>query len=146
MLLVCFKSEVNVAVKRMTKAQRELKMAEALDLSAAGLPYTKIAERLEVSWPTARKLVEDELAKRAEHRSHDREKSIAVKERVIREAWEGYENTHNRSLNRTGFLNTILRAQEGIDKLTGALAPLKHQDVTDSFEIVFDDEFAELED
>ncbi len=124
----------------MTKAVREEKMAQAVELSARGKPYTVIAEELEVSWPTAKKLVEDELARRGEHRGPEREQAIANYQAIISEGWDRMDRLKDTSQNVTGVLNAIRAAQERIDKLTGAEAPLKYQDVTDTYEIVFDDD------
>lgn len=110
---------------RMTKAQRAEKAQQAVELSARSVSVARIAEELEVSWPTARKLIDDELANRAEHRANDREKHISRIEAVQRAAWERFEKTDNKSLNASGYLNTILAGERDKVKLTGAEAAAK---------------------
>lgn len=125
---------------RMKKAEREEKMARAVDLSARGKSYREIGVILDVTKDTANKLVLDELARRGEHRIVDREASIARNLAVIRASWERLENTDERSLNSSGLLNTIIRAGERIDKLTGAEAPTKTENETDvSISVVYGD-------
>ncbi|PLS84877.1 MAG: hypothetical protein CYG60_15575 [Actinobacteria bacterium] len=123
----------------MSKAERVEKAQEAVAMSARGVTLTAIGEVLGVSRQTASKLVQDELANRAEHRAADKERAVARYEEIIRAAWERFENTDNRSLNASGYLNTIRSAQERIDKITGAEAPIKHQDVDEEVEVVWDD-------
>lgn len=125
---------------RMTKATRAEKVLEAVDLSSRGQSINKIAEALEVQWTTARKLVDDGLAQRAEQRdtTTERQASIERNLRVIQAAWERFENTDNRSLNASGYLNTIIRAGERIDKLTGAEAPVKYQEMKEEYVIEWD--------
>ena len=127
---------------RMAKAEREEKMAQAVSLSVKGKSYTDIAEALEVSWVTAKKLVDDALAIRSEHRGveKEREKAIATYTAIIEEGWTRLETMDNRSLNVSGVLNSIRSAQESIDNLTGAKAPAKIQHLGEDYEIVFDDD------
>ena len=130
---------------RMSKVQREERMAEAVALSARGKTWDEIAEELGINRKTAMKLVDDELSKRGEHRIADREASIARNLAVIREAWRRLETTDNRSLNVSGLMNTIIRAGERIDKLTGAEAPIKHQRVKEEYVVEWD-QIGSLED
>lgn len=126
---------------RLTQAQRQEKAQEAVNLSAMGLSYTAIGKTLSVSRQTATKLIDDELAKRAEHRGSEREASIARNIAVIKAAWERFEKTDNRSLNASGYLNTIIRAGERIDKLTGAEAPSRsEQNGTATINVVYGDD------
>jgi orotate phosphoribosyltransferase-like protein len=122
---------------RMTKGEREEK------ISVKGKSYTDIAEDLDVSRPTATKLVEDALAVGAEHRSveKEREKAIATYRAVIDEGWSRLGKLKDaRSYNVSGLLNSIKAAQESIDNLSGAKAPAKIQHVNDTYEIVFEDD------
>lgn len=125
---------------RYTKAEREKLADKALSLSARGMSLRAISAVLGPTKDTIGSWLADELAKRSEHRGQDKEKAIAVYVEVQRAAWERFENTDFRSLNSSGYLNTIKSCQERIDKITGAEAPFKHQDVTDTYEIVFDEE------
>lgn len=109
----------------MTRAEREWKADVALDLSARGFNYTRIAEHLDVSWTTAKKLVDDELAKRAEHRGVDKERHLAHYDAIQSAAWAAFRNTNEKSLNRSGYLNTIKAAEDSKAKITGAEAPIK---------------------
>ena len=111
----------------MTTAQREEKAQQAVELSARGLSYSAISRQLKVNWKTAKKLVKDELAIRAEHRDQDTERHLAVYDAVQQAAWERFVQTDNRSLNASGYLNTIKAAEDSKVKITGAEAPVKHQ-------------------
>lgn len=127
---------------RMTKAERELKMHEALTLSAKGKTVQFIADHLGVAWNTASALIDDAIANRGEHRSSekDRETAIVHYQAIIRAAWETFDIVYKRSPNAAvGFLNTSLSAQERIDKLTGAEAPVKYQDVSEEYDVVWDE-------
>jgi orotate phosphoribosyltransferase-like protein len=126
-------------VGRMTKAQREDKAQQAVELSARGMSYSSIARQLRINWKTARKLVDDELAKRAEHRGQDTERHLAVYDAIQQAAWERFQQTDNRSLNASGYLNTIKAAEDSKAKITGAEAPIKIQDVDEDYEVVWDD-------
>lgn len=112
---------------RFTKAQREEKAQQAVDLSARGASYQAIADQLGINWKTAKKLVKDELANRAEHREQDKEKHLAVYDAIQQAAWERFEQTDNRSLNASGYLNTIKAAEDSKLKITGAEAPRKFE-------------------
>ena len=125
---------------RMTKAQRDEKSALAVDMSARGYTYVRIGEALGVDRKTAAKLIEDELASRSEHREQDKERHLASYQAIQDAAWDAFRNTDNRSLNRSGYLNTIKSCEDSKAKITGAEAPRKYQQVDDTFEIVFDDD------
>lgn len=111
----------------MTKMQREEKAYQAVELSARGASYQAIADELEVNWKTAKKLVDDELASRGEHREQDKERHLAVYDAIQQAAWERFRETDNRSLNASGYLNTIKSAEDSKLKVTGAEAPRKFQ-------------------
>lgn len=118
---------------------RREKALEAVRLSARGLGDSAIGRELDINRATAKKLREDEYASRAEHRAPDKERSVARYEEIIRAAWERFDETDNRSLNASGYLNTIKAAQERIDKITGAEAPIKFHDMDEEYEVVFSD-------
>lgn len=123
-----------------TKAERAKLTERALDLSLRGLSALRIAREIGVSDTTIRKWMNDELAKRSEHRSNDKERAIARYEKIIRDAWETYEETEKLSPNNvSGLLNTIRACQERIDKLTGAEAPIKHQHVDEEIVVEWED-------
>lgn len=121
-------------------ATRHEKTQEAVKLRAHQLSYYAIAKRIGVTQPTAKKWVEDEHARRSEHRGIDKEAHLAVYDAIQEAAWEAFENTSSQSLNRSGYLNTIKAAEDSKAKITGAEAPKKIQHVDETFEIVFDDE------
>ena len=116
---------------RMTKAEREEKAQEAVELSARGFSYRAVASRIGVNWKTAKKLIEDELAVRAEGRDQDKERHLAVYDAIQRAAWERFRETDNRSLNSSGYLNTIKAAEDSKVKITGAEAPSKSESKVD---------------
>ena len=121
-------------------ADRDEMTARAVELRARQWSFNRIALDLGVHHDTAKKWVENEHARRSEHRGVDKESHLAVYDAIQAAAWEAFENTSSSSLNRSGYLNTIKSAEDSKAKITGAEAPIKHQDVTDTFEIVFDDE------
>ena len=123
----------------MTQAERAENAAVAVDLSARGYSYNRIADYLGVQWKTAKKLVDDELAKRSEHREIDKERHLAHYDAIQDAAWDAFRNTASTSLNRSGYLNTIKAAEDSKAKITGAEAPRKYQDVTEDYEIVWGD-------
>lgn len=118
---------------RLTKAQRAELAPQAVEMSATGMSYRAIGRELDLHWKTVNKLIDDDLAARAEHRENDRERSIARDEAVIRAAWEAFQDTEGKSLNKSAYLNVIVRANERIDKKTGAEKPqrLEFEDVTE---------------
>lgn len=129
---------------RLTAAEKAEKATEAVALSARGHTYTQIAELLDHDRKTVKRWIDDELAKRAEHRGErqgDRERAIAVYSEIIREAWEKFDRLDPRSLNVSGLLNAIRTAQERIDKLTGVEAPVKHAHggPEDEYEVIWHD-------
>lgn len=114
--------------QRLNKAQKAELGPKAVAMSAKGTPYTEIASELDVNWKTVGKLIDDELAERAEHRANDREKHISVLERVQREAWELYDTISDpRAQNKTTSLNIVLSAEAQKVKLTGAESAVKHE-------------------
>ena len=123
----------------LPKAKKEELSARAVELHVKGYNFSEIGRQIEVDRRTAKKWVDDELARRSEHRTHDKEKAIATYEAVIAEAWARLEKLDNRSLNVSGLLNSIRSAQDSINKITGAEAPQKYQKVEDEYEVVWDD-------
>lgn len=126
--------------RNLTAVERDEKAREAVELSAKGWADTAVAGRLGINRATVKRLRENEYARRSEHRGDEREKAIAVYEAVIREGWERLSRVKDNSNNVTGVLNAIRAAQERIDKLTGAEAPIKTKDVTEDYVIEWDGE------
>jgi hypothetical protein len=110
----------------MNSSDRYALMQRAVELRAKGKSFVEIGEALSITRQTASKYVNDGLAISAEQRTHDRERAIAIYTAIIPEAWERLDSLGDaRSLNVAGLLNTIRGAQERIDKLTDAEAPVK---------------------
>ncbi len=124
---------------KLTTAERLEKSAIAVDLSARGSTNIAIADELGVTRKTVASLIANELSRRGEHRSNDKEKAISVYTALIAEGWKRLEKMDDRSLNVSGVLNAIRAAQERIDKVTGAEAPFKVQDVDEEYIVSWDD-------
>lgn len=124
--------------------EKREKTEHIIELSAKAWSDCAIGREVEIDRRTVKKLREDELASRAEHRSasNDRERAIATYEAIIVHGWERLAALKDaRSYNVSGLLNSIKAAQERIDKLSGAEAPVKFKDETDEpYDIVFDDD------
>jgi len=128
-------------VARISKARKDELAAQIVELVARGWNFAKIGKHLHIDRRTASKFYKDELADRAEHRDHEREKSIAQYEAVIKEAWARLEGLNSNSLNVSGLLNAIRQAQQAIDDLTGVKAPTKVQHTPgEEVEVYWDDE------
>lgn len=110
---------------RLSQVKRAELADKAVELSARGLSNLAIASDIGVNRHTVKKLIDDELASRAEHRANDKERHLAVYTVVQRAAWERFKNTDNRSINASGYLNTIRGAEDSKVKLTGAAPPQK---------------------
>lgn len=125
---------------QMPAAERAEKAEKAVGLSARGVSYVEIGKRLGISRQLASNLVKEELATRAEHRDNDRERAIAHYQQIIGAAWRSYEAVDDRSLNKSGHLNAAIRAQERIDRITGAEAP-KKAEITSrtTYDVVWED-------
>lgn len=125
-----------------SQADREERTERAVEMRSKCKSISYIAREIGVTDDTAKKWIENEYARRSEHRgaSQAREKAISVYEAIIAEGWERMERIKDTSLNVAGVLNAIRAAQERIDKLTGSEAPVKYQNVDEDFEIVFDDD------
>lgn len=122
-------------------AEREKKTQKAIELYAKQHSFRAIGEELCASHNTIKKWIEDEFARRAEHRGLDKEAHLAVYDAIQKAAWEAFENTNERSLNRSGYLNTIKAAEDSKTRITGAEAPKKFQDVSEEpYLITFDDD------
>lgn len=115
--------------------------AQAVELRARNMSFCAIAKELGITHPTAKKWIEDEYARRSEHREVDRERHLSVYEAIQSAAWAAFENTNSGSLNRSGYLNTIKAAEDSKVKITGAEAPFKFRDESEApWDIVFDDD------
>jgi orotate phosphoribosyltransferase-like protein len=123
----------------MPAVQREEFTARAVQLSAEGWSAVAIAEDLGIHRKTVKKLIDDEMAQRSEHRAEDKERAIARYEAVIEASWKRYRRVHDASTNASALLNTIVAAQGRIDKITGAESPTKIQHVEDELEVVWPD-------
>jgi hypothetical protein len=121
-------------------AERDEKSRHAVELRAKQWSLDAIAEEIGVTRKTVTTWIENELSRRAEHRGEDRERHLAVYDAIQKEAWDAFIGTDPRSLNRSGYLNTIKAAEDSKMKITGAEAPRKYQNVGEDYEIVFDDD------
>jgi predicted transcriptional regulator len=119
---------------------RDEKTQEAVRLRAMQWSWNKIGKELGITDHTAKKWVEDEHARRAEHRGLDKEKHLAVYDAIQKEAWENVDNPELYPSVRIGYLNTIKAAEDSKVKITGAESPMKyeHKDTTE-YEVVWDD-------
>ncbi len=117
---------------------RQQKTARCVELSVKGWNDSEIAREVGINRKTVKKLVEDEYAFRAEHSGPDKEASIALYRALIKEGWERLEKLDDNSTNVSGVLNSIRACRERIDKITGAEAPIKHQDVEEEFVVEWD--------
>lgn len=124
-----------------TADYREQITSEAVEKRAKGWTYAEIGDEYGVTRQTIKKWITSEYASRSEHRSTSdaREEAIAHYRAQIREAWTRLGHIKSTSYNASGFLNTARQAQERIDKLTGAEAPIKLQEVDEEYEIVWED-------
>lgn len=114
---------------RLSKARKAELGPEAVAMSARGISYNQISKNLKVNRNTVSKLIEDELANRAEHREQDRERHLSVYDRIQQEAWALYDNCpDDRAQNKASALNTVLSAENSKVKITGAEAPKKWSD------------------
>jgi hypothetical protein len=131
------------------KAERAEKTAKAVEFSARGWTLRAIGSHLGHSKDTVARWINDELALRSEHRTQDKERAIATYEEIIRHGWERLATTKDTSLNVSGLLNSIKSAQERIDKITGAEAPVrsdnKHQHEHHDFSNTPTEELIDLE-
>jgi hypothetical protein len=125
--------------RNLSAAQKEILRPRALQLRTQRRSYADIGEELKINRKTAKRLVEEELSIQAEHREHEREQAIAHYDEIIRTSWERLRALDSASTVGVGLLNTAKSAQERIDKLTGAEAPQKHQNVEPEYGVVWDD-------
>lgn len=127
---------------RLTAADKQEKVRQAVAMSARSMTYTDIAGQLGVSRNAVAKWVKNELAKRAEHRDQDRERAIATYQELKAERWRRLKRlpTDSRANNVVGLLNGINADQERIDRLTGVEAP-KRLEVSEAeeYEVVWSD-------
>lgn len=122
---------------------REALANVAIDLRARGKTWAYIAEEIGVTEKTAKKWVDGEYAKRSEHRSVSDAREVAISryEMLFKEAVERLEalGKDSKSLNASGYINAARGLLERIDKLTGAEAPVKYQEVEDEIVIEWED-------
>lgn len=119
--------------EKLTRTQKAMR---AYASSIKRVPQMQIAEELGISRPTVAKLIAEERQRIEEDKDSsgtERDKAIATYEATIRKAWEELESEELRvnSLNRSGYLNTIVSAQKAIDEITGARAPVKAEVLVD---------------
>jgi orotate phosphoribosyltransferase-like protein len=124
---------------KLTAAERAEKMVRAVELSAKGKSNTEIAEEIGVTPKTVANLINNELARRAEHRDNGKEESIAVNRALIAEGWRRLETLGVAAPQASGLMNSIRASQERIDKVTGAEAPVKHQRVDEEIVVEWED-------
>lgn len=115
---------------RLQGDARRLKAEEVYELHIKRWSNTKIAEEVDVSRKLVARLIEEESENQdSERKSQERQQAIATYDAVIRKAWEELadEGLATNSLNRSGYLNTIINAQKAIDAITGVQAPKEYR-------------------
>lgn len=114
---------------RLTVAQKEEKLAEAIALSVRGQTLSHIGEKLGLDRRTVGDWLKNEYARRAEHRDQEREEAIAFYEELKAERWRRLEHmpTDSRANNVVGLLNGLNADQSRIDSLTGVEQAQKHE-------------------
>lgn len=122
--------------------KRELTL-KAIELRAERYSYSAIARELCLSHPTVKKWIEGYFIEQSETRyvSDARELAIATYAAGIRDCWERLRALpiDSRATNVGALHNNIRSYQERIDKLTGAEAPIKYQEVEDEIVISWPD-------
>jgi hypothetical protein len=119
---------------RISAERRKQEVEKIYSLFLAGHTNTSIAEQTKHGRPFVTKVIREETERRYDERDAGYEDQQAIEHyrEVIREAWDRLKTINDpRSLNVSGLLNTIIRAQERIDKITGIESPIKTQDVGD---------------
>ena len=99
-------------VAQYSAADKADMTVKAVELYAKNYSFRAIGRELGITHPTAEKWIEDEYARRAEHREHDREKHLSVYDEIQSAAWEAFKSTGSGSLNRSGYLNTIKACED----------------------------------
>lgn len=128
-----------------TKAFREEITSAAISRSVRGASLRQIGDEFGVPFNTIRNWLNDEYARRAEHREQEREKAIATYEELKAERWRRLAqlSTDSKANNVVGLLNGINADQERIDKLTGAEAPIKYESEGRVYVVSWDEAEAE---
>lgn len=126
---------------KLTTDERRALTVWAVVEHAKGRTYTDIAEEAGVERRTVSGWIESEYARVSEQRSVSdaRERAISGYEALLREAWRRIQKTDTKSLNSAGLINAARGLLERIDKLTGAEAPVKYQEVEDEIIIEWED-------
>jgi hypothetical protein len=103
----------------MKAEERRFKAAEAYLLFIQRVSKTEISRRLKCGRQTVYTLIDEEIKFHAQDRNIDKEleKAISTYEAVIQAAWEKFKVVDPRSLNSSGYLNTIITAQKHIVEL-----------------------------
>lgn len=124
-----FSVRERITMGRLTVAQKEEKLAEAIALSVRGQTLSHIGEKLGLDRRTVGDWLKNEYARRAEHRDQEREEAIAFYEELKAERWRRLEHmpTDSRANNVVGLLNGLNADQSRIDSLTGVEQAQKHE-------------------
>lgn len=136
---------------RLSAAKREEHQKKAWSLRGQGLYNTEIAKELGVHRHTVRELLKAEGERRREVLPDEDLRAIATYEAVTREAWRRLKSHPDdaRAQNVVGYLNAILGAQNGKNRVTGAETPVRseidisYRDYTTGTEL--SDLFAEID-
>lgn len=99
----------------------------AVMLRTKGMTYREIAAELGTRKDNIKALLDEEYARLRPIRDRERVAAISQYQAIIRESWERLAafGKNAAQQNVTGLLTSIRQAQERIDKLTGAEAPIK---------------------
>lgn len=111
-------------------AEREELRAKAWALSGQQMSNIDIAKELGIHRQTVSKLLKAERERRRELMPDEDLKAISTYESVMKESWETFKQlkAHDqlRAQNIVGFMNAIVGAQNGKNRVTGVEKPNKH--------------------
>lgn len=101
----------------------------AVQCRTKGMTYREIARELGTHKDAIKPLLDEEYARLRPIRERERAAAISQYHAIIRESWERLAafGKNAAQQNVTGLLTSIRQAQERIDKLTGAEAPIKSE-------------------
>lgn len=114
---------------RFSQVKREQNQLEAWNMSGEGLYNTEIAKKLGVHRHTVRDLIQAERDRRRELLPDEDMKALATYESVLRESWRRLKSHPDdaKAQNVVGYLNAVLGAQNGKNKITGVEAPTRSE-------------------
>lgn len=107
--------------------ERMLRQQNVLALWTRGYNVSEMAETLHVTRVTIRSDIQElqkDLQREILPELHTRvNRAAAVRQAVMQEAWSLYHRLEDKSHNKVAALDTVLKAVEQLDKLTGVAAP-----------------------